>query len=179
MKCIRTGMRCLLAAFLIAAAARADSIVYIFVGTDNTGASPELEAFQLTVPDFTNPSAGGPGVEFTCDRMESSTNCSTPGVIFSDQTVLGAFSAQLQFDAPIVGSIFAFASAAFTTLGVYSSEARGIDITGTLTVQESPEPGSIELTLGAVLLFLSLRRFPNGAASAKQAVICIEPSHLL
>jgi hypothetical protein len=155
MKCIRTGMRCLLAAFLIAAAARAESIVYIFVGTDNTGQSPEPEAFQLTVSDFIDPPAGGEGVDFDCDQLELSTNCASPGIIFSDQN--GAFSAQLQFDAPVVGSIYAFPAGAFGALGVYTSQAD--TNVGTLTVQESPEPGSIELTLGAVLLFLSIRRF--------------------
>jgi hypothetical protein len=155
MKSIRTGMRCLLAAFLIAAAAHADSVVYIFTGIDNTGKAPETEAFELTVPDFIDPPADGSGVIFTCDQLDSSTNCSSPGIIFSDQTALGAFSAQLQFDAPIVGSIFDFPAEAFTTPGVYSEA--GINITGALTVEDAPEPGSIVLTLGAGLLFLSIR----------------------
>jgi len=159
---IRTGMRCLLAAFLIAGAAHADSVVYIFAGIDNTGESAEPEAFQLTVPNFINPSTDGAGLVFTCDELDSSTNCGSPGVIFSDQPVLGAFSTQLQFDAPIVGSIFAFPSEALTTPGIYSSEV-GTNL-GTLTVQETPEPGSIALTLGAGLLFLFIRRLPIRAA---------------
>jgi hypothetical protein len=153
MKSIRTGMRCVFAAFLIAAAAHADSIVYVFVGIDNTGQGPEPEAFQLTVPDFINPPVDGEGMDFTCNQLDSSINCSSPGVIFSDQ--FGAFSAQVQFDAPIVGSIFTFPAGAFTTPGRYTNEA-GTN-TGTLTVQETPEPGSLALTLCAVLLFLSMR----------------------
>jgi hypothetical protein len=156
MKTIRTGMRCLLAAFLIAAAARAESVVYIFTGIDNTGEAPETEAFQLTVPDFIEPPPDGSAVNFTCDQLDSSTNCVSPGVIFSDQTALGAFAAQLQFDAPIVGSIFDFPAEAFSTPGVYSSEA-GLNVIGALTVEEAPEPGSVVLTLGAGLLWLSIR----------------------
>jgi hypothetical protein len=158
MKSIRTGMRCLVAAFLICAsahAAHADSVVYIFTGTDNSGAFPELEAFQLTVPDFIDPPTDGSDMDFTCIQLDSNTNCSSPGVMFSHQT--GAFSAQVQFDAPIVGSVFAFPTGAFTTPGTYSSEVGGTTI-GTLTVQGSPEPASIALTLGAgLLLFLSMR----------------------
>jgi hypothetical protein len=157
MKNIRTGMLCLLAAFLMTAAAHADSVQYIFAGTDSSGEFPESEAFQLTVPDFIDAPPDGSGVDFTCVQLDSSTNCSSPGIIFSDQSVLGAFSAQLQFDSPIVGSIFDFPSAAFTTPGVYSSEAGGNSITGALTVQEAAEPGSLALTLSAGLLFLSLR----------------------
>jgi subtilisin family serine protease len=156
MKSIRTGMRCLPAAFLMTAAAHANSVVYIFAGADNSGASPEPEAFQLTVPDFIDAAPDGSGVDFTCDRLDSSTNCGSPGVIFSDQSVLGAFSAQLQFDSPISGSIFDFPSEAFTAPGVYSSEAGGINI-GALNVQEAAEPGSIALTLSAGLLFLFSR----------------------
>jgi len=166
MKSIRTGMRWLLAAFLITAAAHADSVVYVFTGTDNSGASPELEAFQLIVPDFIDPPLNGSGVDFTCNQLDSSTNCISPGVIFSDQTVLGAFSAQLQFDAPIVGSIFDFPAGAFTTPGSYISETGGTNA-GMLTVQDSPEPGSLALTLGAGLLFLSIRvKRLGGAAMA-------------
>ena len=146
-------MRRLLAALLIATAAHAASVVYIFAGTDNTGGSPEPEAFRLIVPDFINPPPGGAGVDFTCAQLESSTNCSSPGVIFSEQN--GAFSAQLQFDSPIVGSIYAFPSGAFTTPGTYISEV-GIN-TGALTVQVSPELGSLALTLAAGLLLLAIR----------------------
>jgi hypothetical protein len=167
MKSFRTGMRCLLAAFLIAAAAHAESVIYTFVGTDNSGGVPELEAFQLVVPDFIDTPPGGSGVDFTCDQLDSSTNCTTPGVIFSDQPALGAFSAQLQFDAPIMGSIFVFPAEAFTTPGTYASEA-GTPNVGVLTVDETPEPGSIELAFGAGLLFLAIRmkklRGANGAA---------------
>lgn len=155
MKIFRTGTRCLLAAFLIAAAAHAESVVYTFIGTDNSGEVPELEAFQLVVPDFIDTPPDGLGVDFTCDQLVSSTNCSSPGVLFSDQSVLGAFSAQLQFDAPTVGSIFEFPADAFATPGSYSSEPGEVN-TGVLTVDELPEPGSIELTL-AGLLFLSIR----------------------
>jgi hypothetical protein len=131
-------------------------VVYIFAGIDNPGEAPGTEAFQLTVPDFIAPPADGSGVIFTCDQLDSSTDCGSPGVIFSDQTALGAFSAQLQFDAPIVGSIFDFPAEAFTTPGVYSSEA-GMNVIGSLTVAEAPEPGSLVLTLGAGLLWLSIR----------------------
>jgi hypothetical protein len=148
-------MRCLLVAFLITVAAHADSVVYIFAGTDNSVESPEPEAFQLTVSDFIDPSPDSFGVDFTCAELDSSTNCGTPGVMFTDQTVLGAFSAQLQFDAPIAGSIYDFPADAFTTPGVYSSELGGTSV-GTLTVQETSEPGPIAL-LGAGLLFLSIR----------------------
>jgi hypothetical protein len=156
MRSILRGMRCLVAAFLMTVAAHADSVVYIFTGTDNSGESPELEAFQLIVSDFIVTPPDGLGVDYICDQLESSTNCGSPGIIFSDQTVLGALSAQLQFDSPIVGSIFDFPTAAFTTPGTYSSDAGGT--IGTLTVQESPEPaGSMALTLGAGLLFLAIR----------------------
>jgi hypothetical protein len=167
MKSIPTGMRCLLAAFLIATAAHAESVIYTFIGTDNSGKVPELEAFQLTVPDFIDTPPDGLGVDFTCDQLDSSTNCGSPGIIFSDQPVLGAFSAQLQFDAPTVGSIFEFPADAFTTPGTFSSEASGVN-TGSLTVDELPEPGSIELTLCAGLLFLCIRvKRLRGAAMAE------------
>jgi hypothetical protein len=149
-------MRCLFVAFLIAAAAHAESVVYSFIGTDNSGQVPELEEFQLIVPDFIDTPPNGLGVAFTCDQLDSSINCGSPGVIFSDQAVLGAFSAQLQFDAPTVGSIFEFPADAFATPGSYSSEPGAVN-TGSLTVDELPEPGSIELTLGAGLLFLFIR----------------------
>src|SRR5580700_8426234 len=124
-------MRCAFAAFLIAAAAHADSVVYVFIGIDSTGPFAEPEAFQLTVLDFIDPQADGEGLDFTCNQLDSITNCGSPGVIFSDQN--GAFSAQLQFDAPIVGSIFTFAFGAFTTPGIYAGEA-GTN-SGTLTVR--------------------------------------------
>ena len=152
MKSISTGMRCVFAAFLITAAAHADSVVYAFIGIDNTGQFAEPEAFQLTVIEFIDPQADGEGLDFTCSQLDSSTNCGSPGVIFSDQ--IGPFSAQVQFDALIVGSIFTFPAGAFTRSGIYTNEV-GTN-SGTLTVQESPEPGSLALTLCALLLFLSV-----------------------
>jgi hypothetical protein len=154
MKIIRTGMRCLVAAFLMTASAHAASIVYIFTGVDNSGMSPEVETFELIVPDFIDPPAGGVGVDFTCDQLNLSTDCSSPGVIFSEQN--GAFSAQLQFDAPVVGSIFAFPTGAFTTIGNYGSQPGGTNM-GVLSVQESPEPASFALALGAGLLYFVIR----------------------
>jgi hypothetical protein len=153
MKSIRTGMRCIFAAFLVAATAHADSVVYVFIGIDNTGQFAEPEAFRLTVLNFIDPQADGESLDFTCNQLDSSTNCGSPGVIFSDQ--IGAFSAQVQFDAPIIGSIFNFPAGAFTSAGIYTNEV-GTN-TGTLTVQESPEPGSLALTLCALLVFLSIR----------------------
>jgi hypothetical protein len=148
-------MRCLVAALLITVSAHADSVVYIFTGTDNSGASPEPETFELIVPDFIVTPPDGLAVVYACNQLVSSTNCGSPGIIFSDQTVLGAVSAQLQFDSPIVGSIYDFPTGAFTTPGTYSSES-GATI-GTLTVQPTPEPGSMALTLSAALLLFFIR----------------------
>jgi hypothetical protein len=133
-------MRCLVAALLITVSAHADSVVYIFTGTDNSGASPEPETFELIVPDFIVTPPDGLAVVYACNQLVSSTNCGSPGIIFSD---------------PIVGSIYDFPTGAFTTPGTYSSES-GATI-GTLTVQPTPEPGSMALTLSAALLLFFIR----------------------
>jgi hypothetical protein len=147
-------------------------VVYDFVGTGTalppdqdppSGLPAEQVAFQLTVPNFLNPPLTSPPtsaifVDFTCAQLDSSTNCSS-GINFSNQSVGGAFSAQLGFDTTYAAYAFFFPTGAFGTPGVYSSEFRPgtFDNAGTLTVTDTPEPATMVLVLGGIC-FCGLRR---------------------
>jgi hypothetical protein len=145
---------------LTAATGYADSITYTFVGTGTAGTSPEPVAFQLTVPDYVNPALNGGFEDFTCGQLDASTNClvgSPLATTFSNQSVLGAFSAQLTFSATNDAEYaFFFLTGAFDTPGTYTSETGLNDNEGTLTVS-TPEPGSAILLVAGVLLLLTFR----------------------
>ena len=154
---MQVAVRCLFVAFAIAASAHGSSIIFTFSGTDTSGAIPEPEMFQLTVPDFINPALNGFGVDFTCDQLDLTSACVSPGLIFSEQSVLGAFSDQLQFNSPDAASVYDFPTGAFTTPGTYFTEPGANENIGSITVTDAPEPGPMALTLFAALLLFSLR----------------------
>ena len=144
---------------MLAAASLQAGVIYDFVGTGILP-GPEPVAFQLTVPNFVNPPLNGPFVFFTCAQFDSSTNCNPVGEeSFSNQSVLGAFSAQLTFDATNdVGYGFFFPTGAFGAPGVYTADNGGPTFNlGTLTVTETPEPVTVLLALSGVY-FCGLRR---------------------
>jgi hypothetical protein len=153
----RMGIRWLFAAFVITMAAHGSSIFYIFGGTDTTGGTPEAEMFQLTVPDFISPPLNSFGADVGCAQLGLSSECVSPGLIFSQQSVLGAFSDQLQFNSPDAASVYDFPTGAFTTPGTYFSQPGENQNIGSLTVTDGPEPNPMALTLCAVLLLFSLR----------------------
>jgi hypothetical protein len=146
----------------LSAASIQASIIYNFVGT---GLPSEPVAFHLTVPNFVNPPLDGPFVSFTCAQFDSSTNCEPLGAtFFSNQSGLGAFSAQIQFDATNdVGYVFSFPTGAFGAPGVYSAEA-GVGNPGTLTVT-TPEPTTILLAFSGFCL-CGLRRLLTKRSTA-------------
>jgi hypothetical protein len=146
-------------AMLFAASARA-SVIYEFSGTGIPFGPIEI-AFRLTVPDFIDPPMDGPWVQVTCAEMDSSTNClSEPwgGAYFTNQSVLGPYSAQLEFNASNdAGYAFFFPTAAFSTPGFYTAFLPAENFNpGELRVIEErdvPEPVSLSLLgLAAVLL---------------------------
>jgi hypothetical protein len=135
----------------LSAASIQASVIYNFVGT---GLPSEPVAFQLTVPDFVNPPLDGAFVFFTCSQFDSSINCNPLGVeSFSNQSILGAFSAQLTFDATNnTDYAFFFPTGAFGAPGVYNAETGGNENPGTLTVTQTPEPTTILLVLSGFCL---------------------------
>jgi len=149
--------------FVIATVAHADTIVYIFAGTDNSGGPPELTGFELIEPSFLD--VGDSFVQVDCALLTSSRNC-MGDLYFSEQASMGSFSAQLEFNTSSGGYLFFFPTASFTTLGVYQSEIRQDANTGILTVElqptnqpltgGAPEPDSIVM-VGAALLLLCRR----------------------
>jgi hypothetical protein len=148
-----------LAAFLaFAIVCPAAPIVYSFVGTGREipGRFPaEPVGFQLTLSDYVNAPLDAKSVFFSCDAFNSSTNCGI-GAYFSNHSVLGTSSAQLQFDASnTVGYAFFFPTGAFTTPGVHTASANGNQ--GTLTVSGVPEPMSVIFVVSGGLVF-SLRK---------------------
>src|SRR5438105_4825171 len=110
------------------------SVIYNFVGTGGaTGSGSSFPAetvgFQLT--NFVNPPLIVPPnptvfVSFTCAQLYSSINCNTsasqPQVNFSNQSILGMFSAVLGFSASnsVVYNFF-IPTGAFGTPGVDQS----------------------------------------------------------
>jgi hypothetical protein len=152
---------------LTVAAAYADTITYDFVGTGaafstpSSTFSPEPVGFLLTVSNFVNPPMNGGFVLFTCGQLVSSTNCLVglpDAVTFSNQSVLGGFSAQLTFAATNnVEYAFFFPTGAFGTPGSYNSGGNNPNV-GTLTVYRTPEPTPALLILtGGVLLLLTFK----------------------
>src|SRR5258705_13616460 len=101
------AIRLFVCCFAITAAQAA--VIYNFVGTaagdPQFDRFPQPVAFRLTVPDFINAPLNTlvSSVSFTCAQLDSSTNCLSPfrdppsAVFFSYQSVLRAFSAQLEF----------------------------------------------------------------------------------
>jgi hypothetical protein len=160
-----------LVVFTLAAASIQASVIYNFVGTGTAIPGPaEPVAFQLTVPTFVNPPLTNPPnpaifVFFFCAQMDSSTNCNSSiappalgAIDFSNQGALGAFSAQIGFQAANFASYaFFFPTGAFGTPGVYTTEAT-VSNPGTLTVTSIPEPSTMLLTLSGICLW-SFPRF--------------------
>jgi hypothetical protein len=150
----------LLVLLVAAAASGQASIIYNFTGT---GLPSETVGFELIVSSFVNPAVDGPITAFGCIQLAASTNCQSgnpDAIIFSNQSVLGNFSAQLEFFASNNTSYnFDFPSGAFGALGVYNSQSgSGLNI-GTLSVSQTPEPGTMVLFLSAVCLgFFGLRK---------------------
>lgn len=103
---MKVGIRCLLAVLAIVAPAQAGVITYSFDGFDTSSSNAVTEVFELTLANFVSPTPNGTGVTFACGELDNSTNCSDSGIIFSEQSNIVDFSAQLQFDTPTVGSIF-------------------------------------------------------------------------
>ena len=142
----------------LSAASCQAGILYSFVGTGLSiaGLGPEPVAFQLSTLGFVNPSFGGGFVLFACAQLDSSTNCDPApfaGINFSNQSVLGAFSAQLTFDASNQAAYnFFFPTGAFGTPGVYNSDASNNRNPGTLTVTLTPEPASVLFALSGLCL---------------------------
>lgn len=141
-----------------AASSQAAVIIYGFVGL-GLGGTPASEpvAFQLTVPDFQSPPESGL-IYFTCDQLDSSTNCKAPdwiGVLFLGYGYNNpAFSAVLQFNANNNWDyLFYFPAGAFTTPGIHIAEP-GYN-PGTLTVSETggaPEPATILFVMSGLCL---------------------------
>lgn len=169
-KAVKDAMRMpisLIAVLMTIAVGRIDAgpITYTFVGTGaafstTTQTFPaEPVAFRLTFPTFVNPPLDGPATSISCAQLDSNTNC-LGEVFFSNQSVLGAFQAQLQFDASNnVTYLFFFPTGAFGSPGVYRSGGTNINI-GTLTVTDTPEAGSPVLVESGLFLIgaLVLRR---------------------
>jgi hypothetical protein len=141
------------------------SAIYNFVGTGlpNAGAGQPSEpvAFQLTVANFLNPPLDGSFVIFTCAQLDSSTNCDPQDVeTFSTQTSLGAFSAQLTFDANNnVEYGFFFSTGAFGAPGVYSAETTGNDNPGVLSVTPTTDSGALTQAPEPTTILLALSGF--------------------
>jgi len=150
---------------LLAAPAGA-SVIYEFSGT-GVPFGPIQVAFRLTVPDFINPAMDGPFVYVSCGQLDSSTNCGPAfpgGVYFSNQSALGPYSAQLQFNASnLAGYAFSFATGAFGAPGTYTANVPAPNFNpGELRViaeRTVPEPGAVSLLgLVAVLLHRRVKR---------------------
>ena len=157
MKCAQV----LVLSMLFAASARA-SVIYEFSGT-GVSFGPIAVAFRLTVPDFVNPPMDGAYVYLSCGQLDSSTNCGSAfpggGVVFSNQSAAGQYSAQLQFNASnFAGYGFSFPTGALGTPGTYTAHLFGPNSNpGVLNVRSDsvlvPEPGAVSLLgLAAVLL---------------------------
>jgi hypothetical protein len=160
-----------LVVLMLTAASIQAGVIYDFVGTGSATpfTPPEPVAFQLTVPDFVNPPLNGPFVFFTCAQFDSSTNCAPSGEeSFSNQSALGAFSAQLGFDATNgVEYDFFFPTGAFGAPGVYSAENGGPTFNlGTLTVTTTPEPTTMLLAVSGACLCGLLRLLTKRSTEA-------------
>jgi hypothetical protein len=142
----------------LTAASMQASVIYNFAGIGLPGTDNEPLAFHLTVPNFINPGSGL--VSFTCAQADSNTNCdpTVPALIFSIASVNTGFTANLQFDATNnTGYVFDFATGAFATPGVYTSQP-GRTNTGMLTVTQTQTPEPTTLLLFAFGGFCLLAR---------------------
>ena len=143
---------------LAVACGHAETIDYNFVGMGKAvdGVPAEPVAFHLTLPSFADPPMDSGFIFFTCAQTDASTNCDTAlmpnnAISFSNQSALGAFSAQLTFAAAdLVEYVFVFPTGAFGTPGVYTTGSTFDP--GTLTVTETPEPSTVLLALSGVCL---------------------------
>lgn len=165
------------------------SVIYDFVGTGSPvtlpppggNLPPEPLAFRLTVPNFLNPPLNSgylfePGnyVFFTCNQLDSNTNCgplgssSGSGSVQFDNNNGGSpgtlgYSAVLGFAAANhVDYLFYFPTGAFGASGVHTSSSGNI---GTLTVTQTPEPVTLSTVL-AGLLFLGAKRLRSNLQRA-------------
>jgi hypothetical protein len=152
----------LFSVLVIATVAHASTIVYIFAGTDDSGGALQPTGFELTEPGFLD--LGASFLQLNCGQLNSSTNC-MGDLYFSNQSALGAFSNELEFNTSSGGYLFFFPTASFTTLGIYQSEIRRGANNGILIVESQPtnqtpvgarEP-DLEVMVGAALLLLCRR----------------------
>jgi hypothetical protein len=143
------------------------SVIYSFLGTGTSGTSvttgmsvttdPEPVAFQLTTPSFLNPPGCSPlfcdPLSFSCDQLDSSTNCLVQGDSLSvgfftrfDDVILFSASNDVQYG-------FSFPLGALGAPGVYSVDANAFNA-GTLTVAVTavPEPTAVLFVLGGICL---------------------------
>ena len=143
----------------------------IIYGYDFTGTgfgvlgAKESVAFQLSVPDFSNPPLTIDPLQmttvfFSCSQLKAATNCGI-GIFFSNQRVLGAYSAQLYMvTSNNSGYTFFFPTDAFISGGVYTSGGPNRN-TGQLRVTPvypSPEPVASLLMLGGIAAMVWVRR---------------------
>jgi hypothetical protein len=159
-----------------AAASVQASVIYSFLGTGTFGTSvtsgmtittvPESVAFQLTTTSFLNPPTCSPGgcdpLSFSCDQLDSSTNCLVQG----DSPSIGFFS---RFNDVILFSAsnnfeyaFYFPLGALGAPGVYSPNFDVFNA-GTLTVAVTavPEPTTVLLVLGGISLVFVFPHFTD------------------
>jgi hypothetical protein len=160
MTSIRSAALGLTAFCFLTVAAQADVISYNFSGVDNTVSPADPEAFTVSLTGFLNPVVNGSVIAFSCAQLLSNVNCSSPGITFGIQSVLGSFADQLQFDSFASGTVYDFPTSAFNTVGTYHSQT-GQGTVGTLIVTDlttnpvsGPEPSSwiLMLSTGGLLI---------------------------
>jgi hypothetical protein len=177
-------MKALVVLALGAASVQA-SVIYSFLGTGTFGTSittgmsistvPESVAFQLTTPAFLNPPGCSPvgcnPLAFSCDQLDSSTNCLESIGFFTRFNDVILFSASNNFE-----YAFYFPLRALGAPGVYSPNFDVFNA-GTLTVAETgvPEPTTMLLVLdGICLVFVfspfhqPIQPFPTGLEGARR-----------